>query len=82
MKGTFIPPCYVKESNRLNQPVESLVIFYNLLALKRPETTGESREVIGPSLIYSRKFLIQTEVDTFDVTRLQVGINPSNFVGN
>ena len=49
------------------------------LALKRPETTENQGEVIGLSLIYSGNFLLQAEVDTFDVTRLQVGINPFQF---
>lgn len=49
------------------------------IALKRPETTENQGEVIGLSLIYSGNFLLQAEVDTFDVTRLQVGINPFQF---
>ena len=36
-------------------------------------------EVIGFSLIYSGNFRMQAEVDTHDVTRITVGINPDRF---
>ena len=49
------------------------------VALKRPNTTENEGEVIGLSLIYSGNFRIQAEVDTYDVTRLTAGINPSGF---
>lgn len=49
------------------------------VALKRPETTEFSGLVLGAALVYSGNFLIQAEVDTYDVTRLQLGINPFGF---
>lgn len=49
------------------------------VALKRPNATENEGEVIGLSLIYSGNFRIQAEVDTYDVTRLTAGINPSGF---
>lgn len=49
------------------------------VALKRPETTEFSGPVLGATLVYSGNFLIQAEVDTYDVTRLQLGINPFGF---
>ena len=49
------------------------------VALKRPETTEFSGPVLGATLVYSGNFLIQAEVDTYDVTRLQIGINPFCF---
>lgn len=49
------------------------------VALKRHNATENSGEVIGATLIYSGNFLIQAEVDTYDVTRLQLGINPFQF---
>jgi len=49
------------------------------VALKRPETTEFSGPVLGAAFVYSGNFLIQTEVDTYDVTRLQLGINPFGF---
>ena len=49
------------------------------VALKRSETTEFSGPVLGAALVYSGNFLIQAEVDTYDVTRLQLGINPFGF---
>ena len=49
------------------------------VALKRSETTEFSGPVLGAALVYSGNFLIQAEVDTYDVTRMQLGINPFGF---
>ena len=49
------------------------------LALARPGCTEEEGEVYGFSLLYSGNFLAQTEVSTFDMTRLMMGINPESF---
>ena len=49
------------------------------VALKRSKTTEFSGPVLGVALVYSGNFLIQAEVDTYDVTRLQLGINPFCF---
>src|SRR5699024_3867843 len=49
------------------------------VALKRKNADEHQGEVIGASFVYSGNFLIQAEVDTWDVTRLQVGINPFGF---
>ena len=49
------------------------------LVLKRPNATEQQGEVIGFSLVYSGNFRIQAEVDTHDVTRITVGINPEGF---
>lgn len=49
------------------------------LVLKRPQANEFEGEVLGFSLIYSGNFLIQAEVDTFDVTRVLMGINPFGF---
>lgn len=40
------------------------------IALKRPETTEQSGEVYGFSLVYSGSFLAQVEVCTHDMTRV------------
>nr|MDE7051630.1 alpha-galactosidase [Lachnospiraceae bacterium] len=66
------------------QPVYSMrgcsSAHYNpFIALKRPEATENSGEVIGFSLVYSGNFLAQVEVDTYNVTRVTTGINPENF---
>ena len=53
---------------------------YNpFLALKRPETGEHAGEVYGFSLVYSGNFLAQAEVDTYDVTRVMLGIHPHCF---
>ena len=53
---------------------------YNpFLALKRPETDENQGEVYGFSLVYSGNFLAQTEVDTYEVSRVTIGIHPDCF---
>lgn len=47
--------------------------------LRRPGTDEEKGEAIGFSLVYSGNFLAQAEVDTWDVTRVTMGINPFGF---
>lgn len=47
--------------------------------LKRPNTTEDLGTAIGLTFVYSGNFRIQAEVDTYDVTRLTVGIHPQNF---
>lgn len=41
-----------------------------------------SREAIGMSLVYSGNILMQAEVDTYDVTRMLMGIHPIGFSWN
>ena len=47
--------------------------------LARPGTDDRQGEAIGCAFVYSGNFLIQTEVDSFDTTRLLVGIHPQGF---
>ena len=47
--------------------------------LKRPATTEFQGEALGISFLYSGNFLMQAEVDTYQVTRLQAGIHPTWF---
>ena len=49
------------------------------IALKRPNTDEFQGEALGFSLVYSGNFLAQVEVDTYDVTRVLMGINPLGF---
>ncbi|WP_088102040.1 alpha-galactosidase [Halalkalibacter urbisdiaboli] len=49
------------------------------LALKRPDATEHFGSVYGFSLVYSGNFLAQVEVDTYNVTRVMMGINPFQF---
>ena len=47
--------------------------------LKRPHTDDFQGEALAVSLVYSGNFLAQAEVDPYQVTRLQIGINPFHF---
>ncbi len=49
------------------------------VALARPGTEERQGEVYGLSLVYSGNFSAQAEVDQFDSTRVQLGINPETF---
>ncbi len=49
------------------------------IALLRPGTDEAHGEVYGFSLVYSGNFLAQAEVDQFQTTRVQIGINPFDF---
>ncbi|MBS4175131.1 alpha-galactosidase [Bacillus sp. FJAT-49736] len=49
------------------------------IALKRSDTNEFQGEVYGFSLVYSGNFLAQVEVDSFDVARVTIGINPFDF---
>ena len=53
---------------------------YNpFLALKRPETTEDTGEALGFSLVYSGNHLEQVNVDTCNMARVQLGIHPEGF---
>lgn len=53
---------------------------YNpFLALKRPHTGEHTGEVYGFSFVYSGNFLAQVEVDTYNVSRIMMGIHPNGF---
>ena len=47
--------------------------------LKRPTTDETQGEALGFSLVYSGNFLAQAEVDTWDTTRVLLGIHPHGF---
>ena len=49
------------------------------IALKRQSADEFQGDVIGMSLVYSGNFLMQAEVDTYDVTRILMGIHPMGF---
>ena len=49
------------------------------IILKRPTADEFQGEAIGFSLIYSGNFLAQAEVDTYDTTRVMMGIHPHCF---
>ncbi|MEE0867026.1 MAG: alpha-galactosidase [Clostridia bacterium] len=52
------------------------------MALARPDTTENKGEVYGFSLCYSGNFIAQAEVTTYDVVRINMGINPFGFNWN
>lgn len=54
-------------------------VFNPFVALKRFNTDEDSGEVIGFSLIYSGNFIIDVDVDTYDTTRVLLGIHPETF---
>ncbi len=49
------------------------------IALLAPGADEDAGEVHGFSLVYSGSFLAQAEVDSFDHTRVSMGINPFDF---
>lgn len=49
------------------------------LGLRRHSTTEHTGEVYGFSFIYSSNFIMQVEVDHYDIARLSVGIHPFGF---
>lgn len=53
--------------------------FNPFLALRRPNTDEFSGEVIGFSLVYSGNFMSEIDVDTYNQTRIMMGIHPERF---
>ncbi len=49
------------------------------IMLKRPKADEFQGETLGFSLVYSGNFLAQAEVDTYNVTRVMLGIHPLGF---
>lgn len=53
--------------------------FNPFLALRRRNTDEFSGEVIGFSLVYSGNFMAEVDVDTYNQTRIMIGIHPDRF---
>ena len=53
--------------------------FNPFLALKRKNCDEYNGEVYAFSFVYSGNFLAQVEVDTYDVSRITMGIHPQGF---
>ncbi|WP_046175342.1 alpha-galactosidase [Domibacillus indicus] len=76
-----------KETKKITKGIQSIYsargasshVHNPFLALKRLDATEHSGEVMGFSLVYSGNFLAQVEVDTYQVTRVMMGINPFLF---
>lgn len=86
LTGAWARERFVK-TRRLTHGVQSIYSLrgassanYNpFLALKRPNADEYSGEVYAFSLVYSGNFLAQAEVDTYDATRVTLGIHPTHF---
>ena len=87
LAGAWARERYVK-TRKLEMGIQSIQNLHGtgssaehnpFLALKRPHTTEFQGEVYGFSLVYSGNFLAQTEVTTFDLTRVTMGIHPEGF---
>lgn len=53
--------------------------YQPFVGLSKAETTESSGEVFGFHFVYSGEFIGNVEVDSFDQTRVQMGINPEHF---
>lgn len=49
------------------------------VALVKPETNEDYGESYGFGLVYSGNFLAQVQLDSYETTRLSIGINPYDF---
>ena len=49
------------------------------IALARPDTNEHTGDIFGFSLVYSGNFLVNIEVDMYENSRVQIGINPFDF---
>lgn len=86
LAGAWSRERYIK-SRRLETGIQGIYSMrgissaeYNpFIALKRYNTDEFSGEAYGFSLIYSGNHLEQVEVDTFDMTRVMLGIHPDTF---
>ncbi|MBT2655214.1 alpha-galactosidase [Bacillus sp. ISL-18] len=89
LAGTWSRERHVKERN-LEMGIQSISSLRGasshhhnpFLALKRPAATEDSGEVYGFNFVYSSNFLMQVEVDHYDMARLTVGIQPMGFKWN
>ena len=84
--GAWARERYVKE-RKLQQGIQSVGSLRGasghmhnpFVVLKRPAADEFQGEVLGFSLVYSGNFLAQAEVDTYNVTRMMLGIHPQEF---
>ncbi|MCC2253118.1 alpha-galactosidase [Ruminococcus sp. CLA-AA-H200] len=86
LSGAWARERYPKE-RRLEQGIQSVGSLRGhsshnhnpFVILKRPTADEFQGEAIGFSLVYSGNFLAQAEVDTYDTTRMLLGIHPEGF---
>ncbi|UOQ85032.1 alpha-galactosidase [Gracilibacillus salinarum] len=86
LQGAWAREAHV-ETKRLSKGIQSIYsnrgasshVFNPFIALKRYNADEQNGEVYGFSLVYSGNFLAQVEVDTYQVSRVTMGINPYRF---
>ncbi|MCD8029246.1 MAG: alpha-galactosidase [Erysipelotrichaceae bacterium] len=86
LRGAWARERHVK-SRKLEHGIQSIYslrgcssnAFNPFIALKREHCDEYQGEVLGFSLVYSGNFLAQVEVDTYDVSRVSMGIHPHCF---
>ncbi|MDD2970989.1 MAG: alpha-galactosidase [Lachnospiraceae bacterium] len=86
LSGAWARERYVK-TRKLEQGLQSIYSMRGassaehnpFIALKRRNTTEDTGEVMGFSLVYSGSFLGQVEVCSHDTTRVTMGIHPDTF---
>ncbi|MDQ0230312.1 alpha-galactosidase [Metabacillus malikii] len=84
--GAWARERYIKERN-LEMGIQSISSLRGasshqhnpFMALRRPYATEHTGEVYGFNLVYSSNFMMQVEVDHYDVARLMAGIHPFGF---
>ncbi|RSK29105.1 alpha-galactosidase [Bacillus sp. HMF5848] len=89
LAGTWSRERYVKE-RKLETGIQSISSIRGasshhhnpFMAMKRFDATEHTGEVYGFQHVYSSNFLMQVEVDHYDVARLSVGIHPFGFRWN
>lgn len=87
LDGTWARERHVTE-RKLQKGIQSIgsirgassAVHNPFVALKREETTEFQGEAYGISLVYSGNYLIQAEVDHYDVLRIMAGIHPEEFL--
>lgn len=89
LTGAWSRERYVKE-RKLEHGIQSIYSlrgcsssnFNPFVALKRKNADEFSGEVLGFSFVYSGNFLAQVEVDTYNCSRVMMGIHPHCFKWN
>ena len=84
--GAWARECQLR-TRKLTEGIQSIYslrgasshIHNPYLILKRPNADENQGEVYGFSLVYSGNFLAQVEVDSYEVSRVMLGINPNEF---
>ena len=86
LSGSWARERYLK-THHLQQGIQSVESLRGhsshqqnpFLVLKRPNADEFSGDVMGISFVYSGNFLAQVQVDTYDTTRILMGIHPDWF---